>query len=62
MPGWILLISFTERYKHMLYNKCQNVKRSRVTINEETINCYFDQVTVLFHGVDPALFIDYDEQ
>lgn len=62
MPGVDFVMSFIQRYKKILSNKmCQNIKRSRAAVNEESINCYFDELSETLDGIDHGLIINYDE-
>lgn len=62
MPGVDFVESFIKRHSGILSNKlCQNVKRSRAAINEETINSYFDELALTVKDVDPSMIVNYDE-
>lgn len=62
LPGREFVMSFLQRYKHILSNKmCQNIKRSRAKVDHETINQYFDELNTSLADVPPNLMINYDE-
>ena len=62
MLGVDFVLSFIYRYKHTLSNMlCQNVKRSRAVVSEETVNSYFNELQETLTVVDPAMTINYDE-
>ena len=37
------------------------MKRSRAAVNEESVNDYFDELTVTIKDVEPSMIINYDE-
>lgn len=62
MPGNDFVVSFLKRHGEELSNRlCQNIKRSRAAINEETVNRYFDELTTTLEGIDPGMIVNYDE-
>lgn len=61
LPEVEFVISFMQRHNHILSNKlCQNVKRSRASINENTI-LYFDELEKSVSDINPSMIINYDE-
>lgn len=62
MPGNDFVVSFLKRHGEELSNRlCQNIKRRRAAINEETVNRYFDELTTTLEGIDPGMIVNYDE-
>lgn len=62
LPGREFVMSFLQRHKNILSNKmCQNIKRSRAKVDQETINQYFDELNTSMADVPPHLIINYDE-
>lgn len=50
--------TFSEELSNRL---CQNIKRSRAAINEETVNRYFDELKTTLEGIYPGMIVNYDE-
>lgn len=62
LPGKDWGMSFLKRQKNILSQRlCQNVKRARANVDEETITAYFDELQTNLEGVDAHLIINYDE-
>lgn len=62
MPGPDFVHSFLERNKKELSARmCQNIKRLRAAINEETINDYFDRLATELKDIPASNIINYDE-
>lgn len=58
-PDWARL--YLERHNELSHRLCQNVKRARACISEDTIHAYFDELSVTLAGVKPAAIVNYDE-
>lgn len=62
LPGPDFVCSFLKRHKEELSARmCQNIKRSRAAIGEETINKYFDHLEKELKDVPACNIINYDE-
>lgn len=62
MPGPDFVYNFMKRHSNALSTRmCQNIKRSRAAVNEETINEYFDNLQKELKEVPPSNIINYDE-
>lgn len=62
MPSREWASSFLTRHTNVLSVRlCQNIKRCRAAVSRETINNYFDNLTVSIEGVPPSHIVNYDE-
>lgn len=62
MPGPDFVYSFLERHKNKLSARmCQNIKRSRAAVDEQTINDYFDHLDTELKDIPASNIINYDE-
>lgn len=62
MPGKAWARGFLERQKGSLSERlCQNIKRSRAAVSNETIEEYFKELETSLAGVLPELIVNYDE-
>lgn len=62
MPGTDWLRSFIERHKHIISERlCQNIKRSRASVDATIINGYFDELEKSIKDVAPEYIVNYDE-
>jgi len=62
MPGKEWVNSFLTRHSDVLAVRlCQNIKRCRAAVSRETINQYFDNLTISLEGIPLSHIINYDE-
>lgn len=61
-PGRDWCYGFMDRNKDVLsLRQSQNIKRNRAKVSPETINSYFDNLTVVLDGIPAANIVNYDE-
>lgn len=61
-PGSDWIRAFLSRHKNDLtVRSCENVKRTRVAVSYESIEQYFNELSLTLDGVDSDVIINYDE-
>lgn len=62
LPGRDWAVSFMTRHKEKLSQRtCQNIKRSRASVSQTTVNSYFDELEKSVNGISSDAIINYDE-
>lgn len=61
-PGSDWIRAYLSRHKNDLTVRlCENVKRARVAVSYESIEQYFNELSLTLEGVDSDVIINYDE-
>lgn len=61
LPGEEWCTSFLSRHEELKTRFCENIKRNRAAVSQETIRNYFDHLSTSLEGVSPDLIVNYDE-
>lgn len=62
LPGTDWARLFYQRHKDILTERlCENIKRSRAAVSEDTVNLYFDNLQTVLLNVEPGSIVNYDE-